>query len=648
MTPAPRLHSRPRACPRALALAAWLLTAGLGLPLAAQTTPPPADAQTPSTFSGEERVTAVEVLVEVEKRRTQDLKAGAKEELSAGDFEIQVDGRQTTVTGLRTFSTAEAEPWRLVIYFDTALTSSRGLTWAATALTEEAATLTRLGTVEVVIADPTPRLLLPPTRDAELLGATLGQLAVSAQGLDQLVEARAEFLRRTSGAAVGAEADGSAEDTGEGESLTDDADLRQRVVAAEQVAVERQQDQLLLRLSGTEGGPRRALILVSGGWDVDPAAFYGLRSGDPMPDDIEEPVLGESSGELARSLAAYGWVVIDLLRPEVPPEKYFPRGKRVGKWRMTGVHWFYEDQRDPKKAEALIQLGDARRTEGNLEEAAESYRQAIHYFYKDPRTAKRQALAFAGLADTLASMGKEEESRWARQQAAALDPAQGAGQPNAGAILLDPAAPLEALADATAGAIVQSPAALSDALASLDHRVGLSFQLEGPPLGRLLPIEVSIFSLGLDLRAPGWVRSSTPEGVSAARARRLVEGEETTPDERADLKTSVRFQPGPSATTGSVEADLSSLVQSPEGTPPNSLLVRVTLALGGPDLAPEVRHDLLELRRSPTPDQRRWSLPITLPTGVDRIAVVIEDLGTGRWSGETLELGDPVGVQEAQ
>ncbi|MCB1057790.1 MAG: hypothetical protein KDD11_20000 [Acidobacteria bacterium] len=635
-------------------LALWLVLAVTALPARSQTAAPPAN---PSTFSGEERVTAVDVLVEVEKKRTQDLKAGTKEELAATDFAIRVDGAEREITGLRTFADANAEPWTLVVYFDQVLTSSRALRWAASALTEEAANLTRLGKVEVIVADPLPHVLLPPTRDAELLGATLGQLAVSAEGLDRLVEARADFLRLTTErkrlvAAAPAETP-PAETTGpdddstaleeEVAATTDLGELRRKAIAAEQIAVEHQQDQLLLRLAASDAGPRRALLLVSGGWDVDPAAFYAPGDRDPMPDEIEEPALGPSSGELARALAAYNWVVVDLLRPEVPPEKYFPRGKRVGKWRMTGFLWTYEDQRDPEKAEALLQLGDARKAEGSYEEAAEAYRQAIHHFYKDPRTAKRQAAAFAGLADSLAALGQEEDSRFARQQAAELDPTQGEGKPAAGAVLFDPAAPLEALADSTAGAIVQSPAALSDALAGLDHRVGLSFQLVGPPLGRLLPLEVSTKKSGLELRAPGWVRSSTPEGVSAARARRMVEGDELPPDPRADLETSARYLPGTSAASGSVEVDLSNLVEVPEGTPPQSLLVRVTLALGGPDLAPEVQSDLLELRRSPTPNQRRWSLPVTLPPGTDRITVVIEDLGTGSWSGQTLELGDPVG-----
>ncbi|MDY7095658.1 MAG: hypothetical protein SX243_22005 [Acidobacteriota bacterium] len=625
-----------------------LLFSALVVPLQGQEDPGAAD----RTFTGEERVTDVSVLVEVEQKRTLDLPEGARQSLEAEDFALMVDGQQRPLTGLRRFSAddPELEPWQLVIYLDAGLAGGQELEWGARQLADVAQELTDRGTVEIVLADPEPRVLLPASRDSELVASTLSKISMDAPGLDPLVEVRQEFLRGP-GEEAGAEGETLAEspdadeaddpeaDDLEADEGTNAEDRAARVASElEERLVQAQQDRLLLRLLDTYGA-RRALVVVSGGYDLDPDAFYrphDLPQGEPL--DMEGPEselpLAELAHTSAQALAGYGWVVLDLLRPYVPPEEYFPRGKRVGKWRLKVFQWTYEEERDPAKAEAYFDLAEAKRAAGDLEPAAEAYRKAIHHYYKDPRTSEQQAAAFAGLAQVLERLGEEDEARWAQQQAADLDPAHQGGGAVAEARLVNPAGPLEIRAQATAGAVVQSPQDLASALRSLDQRVAVSFQLQGPPLGQLLPLEVRLERPLLASRAPAWVRSSTPPAVSAARARRLAEGDLVTGPE----EVAITYQPGQRPGSGHVEVDPSSLLGSPAERTLSRTLVRISLAVTGPLEAPRVRHELLELPRSEEQRGQPWSLPVELSAGADRIAVVVEDLGTGRWGARRLEV----------
>jgi hypothetical protein len=56
-------------------------------------------------------------------------------------------------------------PWRVVIWVDRVLSGSRTVRGAAGALAAQAPALVALGTVEVVVAEPEPRVVLAPTRD---------------------------------------------------------------------------------------------------------------------------------------------------------------------------------------------------------------------------------------------------------------------------------------------------------------------------------------------------------------------------------------------------------------------------------------------------------------------------------------------------
>ena len=203
--------------------------------------------------------------------------------LKPGDFTV-VDGGQTRpALSLAPLS----RPWRIVVYVDRVLTGSRTLRAAAGTLAEQAAALTALGTVEVVVAEPRPRVARgrpatsrPSTRPSPSSGWRARGGTTSASS------ASASGTRRTNGA--------------------DPAERAAQGIEDEARLVRHQQDAFAEWLVAQEGDAPRAVFLVSDGFDVNPAKFYrgSLAEGDGA---LEKTAL-----ETARTAAALGWIVFPL------------------------------------------------------------------------------------------------------------------------------------------------------------------------------------------------------------------------------------------------------------------------------------------------------------------------------------------------
>ncbi|MES1243729.1 MAG: VWA domain-containing protein [Acidobacteriota bacterium] len=214
------------------------------------------------------------------------------------DFTVTEGGAPRRVLGIET-----GKPWRVVVYVDRILTGTRSVRGAAGLLAAQARELTALGPVEVVVAEPEPRSVLPPTRDPVVLDEALSRLLFTGEGRDDLRVLRQRFLEE-----VGAPAERP-------EELADRLD---EAVAAEARLAGRQQDLLLEWLAGSRGpdGPR-ALFLVSDGFDLDPRAPYLAEVADEarrsaLRAGLPDPGLAERSRELAQTAAALGWSVLPM------------------------------------------------------------------------------------------------------------------------------------------------------------------------------------------------------------------------------------------------------------------------------------------------------------------------------------------------
>jgi hypothetical protein len=516
-----------------------------------------------TAFDDEARVTAIDVVVEVRNRLD-----NAPGELGLDALVVEEDGERRPVVGLSPLA-PDGEPWRLVAYFDLVLSSTAVTHATAAALAEEADALTALGSVEVVVADPSPRQLLEATRDAEAVREALSRIVVDMEAADEINE-----LRR----AVRAEARAGSR----GERQAPDMPMAELLAAAageEGSLVENRHAALLTWAAGDLGRGPRALLLVEGGYDLDPAAFYrDLPGGAGVA--IGRNQVEQATQQTARALAAYGWVVFPLSfevweGAETDPDAEFEEARRRG---LEGVH------------SDTAMLGKVR-----------------------------------------VPLGKSKEER---QEEEAAEAGEQPPEDSAPADLLrDRVAPLDTLAAESGGAVVARSTELVPSLKGLGERFRLTFQVSRPIDGRLRRLTVSARSSGLRVTAPAWVRSSTPEAVAEARVRRILEGE---PDV-GDLLASARFRPGSDGGAGSLQVSLD-LAKAPLEAPyPARCIVRLTVAEGGEGKPLTFRHQLLtdqDLSGS------SWSVDTAVSPAPDSeyLVVVVEELTGGQWASQEVEL----------
>ncbi|MFL6195074.1 MAG: VWA domain-containing protein [Thermoanaerobaculia bacterium] len=429
----------------------------------------------------------------------------------ASDLAVRVDGQPRAVTSLGPVP----RPWRVVVYVDRVLTGSRTLRAAAGSLAERAPELANLGTVEVVVAEPQPRVVLAPTKDIRSVDEALSKLWLTSEGRDDVRVLRQRFR----------------------EDKAEEADASERAkaaVEAETDLVRRQQEAFAEWLVNQEGEGPRVLFLISDGFDVDPAKFYHGVSAD------SGGTLEKTALETARTAAALGWTVLPL------------------------------------------PLGDAT--------------------LPDLRRVKPKSTPQLPVGGTITLGGKKPD----------------ANAPPPLPSLANPFEPLQWMAEASGGEVVLQPGALTSILAGLRSRFWVRIDAPREMDGRPHAVEVATSRTDLTVRARRWDVSGVPEAVAAARAGRLVDGEE----EGLGLEVSARLQAGM----------LDLRIESPE-IPPGPL--RVTLA--GPDGRGATHYFLTAAERS-AEEPNVYRLPVTVPEGAEAVGVLVEPIAGGPWGGLVVNL----------
>jgi len=248
-----------------------------------------------AAFSEQTRVTAVDVVIEVKRPDT----------LKVDDLTVRDDGQERPVVSIVPTADPDSEPWRIVVYFDLPLATSGTVQAAISALAEQAEALVGLGTVEVVVASPMPRQLLPPTRQSEQINQALSRLLLRLKDTDELNALRRAALTAANSPSAAIEVDVDPADT----------------VRAEVDLVQRQQDEMLLWVAASDqiGGPR-ALFLVQDGFDLDPGAFYSAHLPGANNGRQARQFLSRTNADLAKSLSGYGWIVYALAFRDLVPD----------------------------------------------------------------------------------------------------------------------------------------------------------------------------------------------------------------------------------------------------------------------------------------------------------------------------------------
>ena len=287
------------------------------------------------TFSGRAQVTAVDLVIDV-----RDADGQVPADLTADDFEVREDGEVKRVVSVERFAGGTRvspldrgstpapqalkveEPawsWHTVLYIDQTLSTSGSIRRATQTLAGQAGELTRLGTVEIVAADPHPHVVLPATRSARLVEQRLQELSSVLAGRDAVGRLRKQFLETL---LVDFETSGTG-------GVRPGIDIKKRYVeidrrklvfdfvSQEDRVLREQEDRLLAwTADDLESGPR-ALLLVNDGYDLDPRDYY-LAQVDDLKNRAEIDGLLQTYSPMARfrglvkTMAAGGWVCINL------------------------------------------------------------------------------------------------------------------------------------------------------------------------------------------------------------------------------------------------------------------------------------------------------------------------------------------------
>jgi len=557
----------------------------------AQTVDPEADEHPvdETAFQESERITAIDLLVDVYPKLSNGVVDPSwnrlPEDLIPEDFEIEDRGETRTPI---TVATHTDEPWRLVVYVDQHLSSTASIRRASSLLAAQAAKLAELGTVEVVAGTPKLRQRLAPTEDAELISSSLSQIALQGEADDRLRTLRAEFLQQ------GADPD----------LAVTPAELAAAYAAEETRLVQEGLDDLLLRLLDV-GAPqdRKALFVLTDGFDLDPEAFYG----EPSPEGRSG--LAATYEAFHRAVASYGWVVVPIRVPLVYkyPDSIGPRRALLMK---------IDRNRNPERAEALLELAQTQIRRELWSEAEKTLGDAIHRFYDHPKTRTRQAVAESLLAETLSKQGRFQDAELALRRAVLLDPTLAETHRGATAGLENPEQPLQEIAAASAGSVAKDQAALVEVLNSLERRIRLTYQIPGAPDGELYPVSVRIDRLGYGTRGAAWVRSATPEAVAAARARTRMR----TFESQHDDTLAAEAKRGPEGLHLQVELPK---IESDLPVGP----FRLTVAIDGPDMLPKVTHRRVGDSENSAIGTVEFTTP--LPELAEWFTVLVEDLSSG-------------------
>lgn len=190
----------------------------------------------------------------------------------------------------------EPPPWEILIYFDAPLTTSDGLRKATLLLSHEAERLTRLGSTEIVLADPRPQIYLQDSRNPVAVRETLLDIRSESLTTGELQWHRQRFLET---------------DRDEAASRAD------RAFRDEVGIIEQQRQSLLLWLAAKASAGPRLLILTQNGYDLNPRAFYSEQTAGSF---LEDPRGGLSQAALSRTAAALGWTVLPLALGPRPRE----------------------------------------------------------------------------------------------------------------------------------------------------------------------------------------------------------------------------------------------------------------------------------------------------------------------------------------
>lgn len=330
-------------------------------------------------------ITAIELMAEVK-----DADGKLPLDLKAEELTVIEDGVERKVIGVEYL---DAQPgtsgaptsslpwlgakneWQVVVYFDALFSSTMNMRKISESLAERADELAAMGPVEIVVGDPKPWVALESTRDVEKIRAGLKK-AVSKGAKDFLTVHRRRFIMDNDNQ-TGTPRRNTRPTTSQLQVDPEWKEINQPMMRLEQVRPYIMQELDMVRsfqrnlLDWTARYPRnrqRALMLISGGFEYDPAAYYfsfaqGSKDAQKAREEFSQQEIGNQVARMARTLAASSWTMISVDAPTGAGDQWIDDGGRSGIGRIRNLR---TDDRGPgmtftgtRTRDPLLEFADA-------------------------------------------------------------------------------------------------------------------------------------------------------------------------------------------------------------------------------------------------------------------------------------------------
>ncbi len=208
----------------------------------------------------------------------------------------------------------DATPWRVVVYVSTELAGRFVLRTLCRQTADNAARLTALGPVDVVLADPTPTLMSEAGSRAEDVEAALNRLAHEASGATTVDAIRNAFTREfTPGVGF------NVSYTITQSSPTTVAAKARSSIHRERAIIRGELDRLVAWLQSQPPASRGLLLWMTGGFDLNPSDFYiplvsqvDSYMAAKMRTDYAALSLESDVRRVVEVALAYGWTVMPV------------------------------------------------------------------------------------------------------------------------------------------------------------------------------------------------------------------------------------------------------------------------------------------------------------------------------------------------
>ncbi|HEV7243151.1 MAG TPA: hypothetical protein VGQ36_28250 [Thermoanaerobaculia bacterium] len=412
-------------------------------------------------------VTAIDVVADV-----RDSAGKLPPGLTPDDFIVIEDGVERKVIGvdyLRAERAAAAQPeasapasasrtlrpWQTVLYFETDLSNGRGRRQTAKELSKHVDMLVRMGTVDVIFANPRPTPLLQNSRDAEAVRKALDTVATSG-GANQIALHRLEFMRYVQNTqsleTIKTTAPPRFEMVGDravkmppppdksnmsANVTAIDIKIVKPYIEQEVMLVNKFRRNLIAYLSNYNRYAPRTLMMVTDGYDLDPLEYYSshLNKGDELElkSYVAQAALSDSSTKMAKSLAAAGWMTVSVMGDTLTDGWIDDPASTTGQGRM--------------------------------------HRNAVSQPQSGPRAVFYRAIE-----------------------------------------------PLTEVAEETGGEVVANSGKIARAIERIDDRLRITYQVDRKPDGKAVKIELRARDKNLKVRSARWASSATPDEMAEQRA----------------------------------------------------------------------------------------------------------------------------------